>query len=185
MVFGSAVPSAGGTLTPQDFLELANFHLENAFSANNLSIALELCRHAEDSLSKAKKTAKNAHNQAVVQGVVYAYIGLGKLLESRGHVDGAQAIFKKAEKLGYVANCSWVVRVTPELRARRSIALTFLLFVFCVTFVHANLIQRKHQQSRSTYKQLPSQYHRADTRRDIPSRSRRAPKCWPIRIISS
>ncbi|KAF9347035.1 hypothetical protein BGX34_003445, partial [Mortierella sp. NVP85] len=100
MVFGSAVPSARGPLTPQDFLELANFHLENAFSANNSDIALELCRHAEDSLSKAKKTVKNAHNQAVVEGIADAYIGLGKFLESCGHADGAKAIFKKAEKLG-------------------------------------------------------------------------------------
>ena len=129
MVFGSAVPSAGRPLTPQDFLELANFYLENAFSANNASIALKLCRHAEDSLSKAKKTAKNAHNQAVAQGIAYAYFGLGKLLESRGHVDGAQAMFKKAAKLGYVANRSWGHRVTPELRARRSIALTFFVVV--------------------------------------------------------
>jgi hypothetical protein len=100
MVLGSAVPLARGPLTPQYFLELANFHLENAFSANNPDIALELCRHAEDSLSKAQKAVKDAHNQIVVEGIANAYIGLGKFLESRGHADGAKAIFKKAKKQG-------------------------------------------------------------------------------------
>ncbi|KAK3821885.1 MAG: WD40-repeat-containing domain protein [Benniella sp.] len=104
MVFGSAVPSAGGPSMPQQFLDLANLYLEQAFGASDPDIALELCRHAEDSLSKAKKTAKktakNTRNQAMVQGIAYAYISLGKLLESRGFVDGARAILKKAEKLG-------------------------------------------------------------------------------------
>ncbi|KAK3821815.1 MAG: hypothetical protein J3Q66DRAFT_367486 [Benniella sp.] len=118
MVFGSAVPSARGSLTPQDFLDLANSHLENAFSANNPDIALELCRHAEDSLSKAKKSVKNAHNQAVVEGIANGYISLGKFLESCGHADGAKAIFKKAKKLGYVLTETFI-RVTPELRAWR------------------------------------------------------------------
>jgi len=125
---------------PQQFLDLANSHLENAFSANNIHIALELCDHAKGSLSKAKKKAKNTHNQTVVEGITYAYIGLGKLLESYGHANGAKAIFKKAKKLGYVTNISFVSLL---LRAWRSIALTF----FCATFLHAcQLDQRKHQQ---------------------------------------
>ncbi|KAF9350341.1 hypothetical protein BGX34_001272, partial [Mortierella sp. NVP85] len=99
-MFGSAIPSSGGPSTPQQFLNLANLYLEQAFSTSDPGIALELCRHAEDSLSKAKKTVKNAHNQAAVEGIANAYIGLGKFLESCGHADGAKAIFKKAEKLG-------------------------------------------------------------------------------------
>jgi hypothetical protein len=100
MVFGSIVPSSRGSLAPQQFLELANVYLENAFGANDPDIVLELCRNAEESLSKARKAVKQAHNQAVVDGIATAYIGLGKLLESHGHVSGAQASFKKAEKLG-------------------------------------------------------------------------------------
>ncbi|KAF9362350.1 hypothetical protein BGX34_006340 [Mortierella sp. NVP85] len=100
MVFGSIVPSSRGSLVPQDFLELANIYLEQAFSANNPEIALELCRNTEESLSKARKAVKQAHNQAVVDGIAAAYIGLGKLLENHGHSSGAQASFKKAEKLG-------------------------------------------------------------------------------------
>jgi len=100
MVFGSIVPSSRGSLAPQDFLELTNIYLEKAFSANNPDIVLELCRKAEDSLSKARKAVKQAHNQAVVDGIAAAYIGLGKLLESHGHVSAAQASYKKAEKLG-------------------------------------------------------------------------------------
>jgi len=110
MVFGNVLSSSGGNFTPQELLDLANVYLEQAFSANNPNIALELCRSAVDSLSKAKKTANNAHNQTLVQGIAYAYIGSGKLLESRGHVDWAKAIFKKAEKLGYI-EYSWVIQV--------------------------------------------------------------------------
>ncbi|KAF9344557.1 hypothetical protein BGX34_005551, partial [Mortierella sp. NVP85] len=102
-MFDSAAPFSGGLSTPQQFLNLANLYLEQAFSTSDPGIALELCRNAKDSLSKAKKTVKNGHNQAVVEGIANAYIGLGKFLESCGHADGAKAIFKKAEKLGMVA----------------------------------------------------------------------------------
>ncbi|KAF9350357.1 hypothetical protein BGX34_001264 [Mortierella sp. NVP85] len=98
-MFDSTVPS-GGPSTPQQFLNLANLYLEQAFSASDPGIALELCRNAKDSLSKAKKTVKKSHNQIVVEGITYAYIDLRKFLERCGHSNGAKAIFKKAEKLG-------------------------------------------------------------------------------------
>ncbi|KAF9362805.1 hypothetical protein BGX34_005462 [Mortierella sp. NVP85] len=101
MAFRSAVPSARRSFTSQDFLELANSHLENAFNASNPDIALELCRQAENSLFKAKKTIKNVHNQSVIKGIANAYISLSKFLESRGHADGAKTTFKKAGKLCY------------------------------------------------------------------------------------
>ncbi|KAF9342637.1 hypothetical protein BGX34_007873, partial [Mortierella sp. NVP85] len=48
----------------------------------------------------AKKAIKHAENQSLVERIATSYIGLGKLLERRGHSAGAQASFKKAEKLG-------------------------------------------------------------------------------------
>jgi len=102
MVFTGIVASPKGSLTLQQTLELANVYLENAFSANDPDIALVLCHNTEMSLSQAKKSVKQDKYPTVTEGIVAAYIGLGKLLESHGHVGGAQASFKKAEKLGYV-----------------------------------------------------------------------------------
>ncbi|KAF9348022.1 hypothetical protein BGX34_002748, partial [Mortierella sp. NVP85] len=100
MVFGSIVSSPRGSLSPTRALELANLYLETAFNATDPEIALVLCHDTEVSLSQVRKSVKYDKNPAVVQGVAAAYVGLGKLLESRGHVGSAQTSFKKAEKLG-------------------------------------------------------------------------------------
>jgi hypothetical protein len=81
-------------------LELANIYLENAFNATDPDIALVLCHDTEMSLSQAKKSVKQDKSPTVTGGIATAYIGLGKLLENRGQVNGAEASFKKAEKLG-------------------------------------------------------------------------------------
>jgi hypothetical protein len=100
MLFGSIVSSPRASLSPQKVLDLANVYLETAFNTTDSEIALVLCHDTEVSLSQAKKSVKHDKNPTVVKGIATAYIGLGKLLESRGHVGGAQASFKKAEKLG-------------------------------------------------------------------------------------
>ncbi|KAK3821774.1 MAG: hypothetical protein J3Q66DRAFT_438547 [Benniella sp.] len=100
MLFSSIVSSPRATLSPLKALELANVYLETAFNASDSDITLVLCHDTEVSLSQARKSVKHDKNPTVIQGVATAYIGLGKLLESRGHVSGAQASFKKAEKLG-------------------------------------------------------------------------------------
>jgi hypothetical protein len=102
MMFGSIVSSPRGSLSPQKALELANVYLETAFNTTDSDIALVLCHDTEVSLSQAKKSARHDKNATVTKAIATAYISLGKLLESRGHVDGAQASFNKAEKLGYV-----------------------------------------------------------------------------------
>jgi hypothetical protein len=85
-------------------LELANVYLETAFNTTDSEIALVLCHDTEVSLSQARKSVQNQNDKGpiVTEGIATAYIGLGKLLESRGYVGGAQASLKKAEKLGYV-----------------------------------------------------------------------------------
>jgi hypothetical protein len=100
MVFGSFVSSPRAYLSAQQVLELANVYLENANNVDDADISLVLCHDAEVSLSQARKAVKHTENQSLVDGITTAYIGLGKLLERRGHITGAKASFKKAEKLG-------------------------------------------------------------------------------------
>jgi len=99
MVFTGIVSSPRGSLSSQQTLELANAYLETAFNATDSDIALVLCHDTEVSLSQAKKSAKQDKNPTLTQEIAIAYIGLGKLLEHFRHT-GAQASFKKAEKLG-------------------------------------------------------------------------------------
>jgi hypothetical protein len=100
MVFGSIVSSPRANLSGHQALKLANVYLENANNANDADISLVLCHDTEVSLYQAKKAVKHSANQSLVDGIATAYIGLGKLLERRGHSAGAQTSFKKAEKLG-------------------------------------------------------------------------------------
>lgn len=102
MVFGCIASSPRGNLSPQQVLDLANIYLDNASKTNDPDIAIVLCHDTEVSLSQAKKTAKHTRNASLTEGIASAYMDLGRLLESRGHANGAQASFKKAEKLGYV-----------------------------------------------------------------------------------
>jgi hypothetical protein len=100
MVFGCISSSPRGTLSPQQVLNLAKIYLDNACKTNDPDIAMVLCHDTEVSLTHAKKNVKHTRNQSLTEGIAGAYIDLGKLLESRGHFNGAQANFKKAEKLG-------------------------------------------------------------------------------------
>jgi len=100
MLFGGIASSPRGSLSPKKALELANVYLEAAFNTADSDIALVLCHDTKVSLSQAKKSVKHGKNPTVVKGLATAYIGLGKMLESHGHVGEAQASFKKAERLG-------------------------------------------------------------------------------------
>jgi hypothetical protein len=95
MVFGGVI-SAPRPLLPSQALDLANIYLENAGKVADSEIALVLCHDTEASLSQAKKTA----DQSVIDGIAATYSGLGKQLEELGRDGEAQAIYKKAEKLG-------------------------------------------------------------------------------------
>jgi hypothetical protein len=99
-MFGSIASSPLESLSALQALELANVYLENANNAYDSSIALVLCHDTEVSLSQARKAGKHAENQFLNEGIGLAYFSLGKLLESRGHADGADASYKMAKKLG-------------------------------------------------------------------------------------
>lgn len=104
MVFDSIVSSPRGNLSLQQVLNLANIYLENAGKAQDPDLALVLCHDTEVSLSKAKKSAKRTEDSAARHEIAVAYIGLGRVLDSRGRAREAQESYKKAEKLGYVVD---------------------------------------------------------------------------------
>lgn len=100
MVSGNIVLSPRASLTPQQSLRLANVYLEKASGEEDPDIALVLCHDTEVSLSQARKGIKYNGGNTVIDGIATAYIDLGKLLESRGHVNGAQISYQKAARLG-------------------------------------------------------------------------------------
>jgi len=104
MVFSSIVSSPRGILSPQQALKLANVYLENASTCNtdDRDIALVLCHDTEMSLSQAKKSIRRPEDQYVNMEIATAYMDLGNLLESQGHLNEAKTSYKKAVKLEYV-----------------------------------------------------------------------------------
>ncbi|KAF9925808.1 hypothetical protein BGZ65_007563, partial [Modicella reniformis] len=107
MLRSTIVPSRLGVLSLQQSLELTNVYLENAYKTTDHNIALVLCHDAEASLSQAKIAArknrihpKDSANQVLREGIIAAYIDLGKLLETQGYQVEAEMICKKAEKWG-------------------------------------------------------------------------------------
>jgi hypothetical protein len=100
MLFGSIISSPRDILSPVQALELANVYLENASKARDPYVAMVLCHDTEVSLSQAARGSKRIEVQVVRKGIATAYDNLGRLLDSHGHHDEAQAFYKKAGKLG-------------------------------------------------------------------------------------
>ncbi|KAF9346371.1 hypothetical protein BGX34_003930, partial [Mortierella sp. NVP85] len=100
MVFGSVISSPRGSLSLQKIINLANVYLENACKSTDPDILLVLCHDAEVSLTQARKTARSTEDKVMREGIATVYIGLGDLLDSRGHTNEAQAFYKKSEKWG-------------------------------------------------------------------------------------
>ncbi|KAI8345456.1 hypothetical protein B0O80DRAFT_491764 [Mortierella sp. GBAus27b] len=100
MVFGHIVSSPRGNLSLRQSLGLAHAFLETARNAQDRDIALVLCHETEITLFQAKKSAKRSDDSTVRHGIAIAYIGLGRVLDSHEHRTEAQAIYKKAEKMG-------------------------------------------------------------------------------------
>ncbi|KAG0219606.1 hypothetical protein BGX31_011257, partial [Mortierella sp. GBA43] len=99
-MYGQIITSPRGNLTLHQSLQLASFFLEHAAKTQDSDIALVFCHETEVSLSQTKKAARNADDATVQRRIGTAYIGLGRILESRGLEKEAKAIYKKAEKLG-------------------------------------------------------------------------------------
>ncbi|KAI8357514.1 hypothetical protein B0O80DRAFT_424539 [Mortierella sp. GBAus27b] len=101
MALGSIVISSPRkNLSLQQLLDVAKAYLDHARNAEDPAIALVFCYDAELSISQAKKAAKHTDDKSVREGIASLYIGLGDLLESRGHQAEAQTYYKKSEKWG-------------------------------------------------------------------------------------
>ncbi|KAI8348228.1 WD40-repeat-containing domain protein [Mortierella sp. GBAus27b] len=100
MVFGSIISSPRASLSLHQVLEVANTYLDIARNATDSTIALVFCHDTEVSLSQLKKVAKHTDDKDTRKDIAAIYIGLGKLLDTHGHRENAQAFYKKSEKWG-------------------------------------------------------------------------------------
>ncbi|KAI8348235.1 WD40-repeat-containing domain protein [Mortierella sp. GBAus27b] len=100
MVFGSIISSPRASLSLHQVLEVANTYLDIARNATDSTIALVFCHDTEVSLSQLKKVAKHTDDKDTRKDIAAIYIGLGKLLDTHGHRETAQAFYKKSEKWG-------------------------------------------------------------------------------------
>jgi hypothetical protein len=100
MVFGTILSSSRRDLSLQQVLDLSNIYLENACRISDTDIVMMLCQDTEFSLSLAKRAAKRTENKGLYEGVASIYVGLGDVLDSHGHRDEAQSLYKKSVKWG-------------------------------------------------------------------------------------
>ncbi|KAG0345524.1 hypothetical protein BGZ54_005548, partial [Gamsiella multidivaricata] len=109
-MFDRAFSSPRKVLSPQQELELANFHIENARKAKGQEFfALALCDDAEAALSRMKRAARKilttpltVEDQALRDGFAGTCLEHANLLVSLGHSEMAQVSYKRAEKWGHV-----------------------------------------------------------------------------------
>ncbi|KAI8348240.1 hypothetical protein B0O80DRAFT_429767 [Mortierella sp. GBAus27b] len=102
MVFGNGnIISSPRTLSLLQVIQVASTYLDNARNATDPTVALVFCHDTETSLSQLKKVAKNADDRDTREDIAAIYIGLGKVLDTHGHQEDAQAFYKKSEKWGY------------------------------------------------------------------------------------
>lgn len=99
MSLNGIMSSWRGALSPRQKLELAKFHLDNASKTEDHEVALVMCRTAESELKKATRWApKNTDDQSLREAIVSSYSTLGKLQETLGQADRAQASRNKADQ---------------------------------------------------------------------------------------
>ncbi|KAG0222413.1 hypothetical protein BGX31_009165 [Mortierella sp. GBA43] len=102
MVFGNGnIISSPRTLSLLQVIQVASTYLDNARNATDPTVALVFCHDTETSLSQLKKVAKNADDRDTREDIAAIYIGLGKVLDTHGHQEDAQAFYKKSEKWGH------------------------------------------------------------------------------------
>jgi hypothetical protein len=106
-MFRSGASSLRNHLSPQQSLELANLYLENAHRTKDPEIVLEWCSVTEAELFRTKGASKKAlsppmqdDNRALREGMATALSNLGKLQDSLGQSEKAQASYRRAEQWG-------------------------------------------------------------------------------------
>ncbi|KAG0247993.1 hypothetical protein BG011_000656, partial [Mortierella polycephala] len=113
-MIGRIFSSSRDNLSPQEALEIAKGHLENARKSDNPNLILAWCADAEEALSPIKRSVrkglippKSVEDQALCNGVFIVYLERGKLLDSLGYHDKAQTSFKVAEEWRYIQEADW------------------------------------------------------------------------------
>ncbi|KAI8600798.1 hypothetical protein EDD21DRAFT_354227 [Dissophora ornata] len=94
-------------LTPQEALDLASVHLENARKAKSPEMTLSFCNEAETALARIRTSVRKtcvsssrAEDRALCNEIATTYSELGKLFDDLGRRTKAQACCKKEEKWG-------------------------------------------------------------------------------------
>ncbi|KAI8600494.1 hypothetical protein EDD21DRAFT_405190 [Dissophora ornata] len=94
-------------LSPQEALEDANAHLENARKAKRSELALTYCNDAQAALARIRTSVRKAlvlsvgvEDQAIRNEIASTYFELGELLVNLKHRDKAQTCYKNSEKWG-------------------------------------------------------------------------------------
>ncbi|KAI8597832.1 hypothetical protein EDD21DRAFT_407304, partial [Dissophora ornata] len=106
-MFGSLFLPLRNILSPQEALEEANSHLENARKAKSSGLALTYCNDAQTALSRIRRSVRKAlvlsvsvEDQAIRNEIASTYFELGELLENLKHRDKAQTCYKNSGKWG-------------------------------------------------------------------------------------
>ncbi|KAI8603385.1 hypothetical protein EDD21DRAFT_402890, partial [Dissophora ornata] len=94
-------------LSPQDALEAANAHLENARKAKSSELALTFCNEAQTALARIRTSVRktlvssvSVEDRAIRDEIASTYFELGELLVNLKHRDKAQTCYKNSEKWG-------------------------------------------------------------------------------------
>ncbi|KAI8596072.1 hypothetical protein EDD21DRAFT_17012, partial [Dissophora ornata] len=94
-------------LSPQDALEAANAHLENARKAKSSELALTFCNEAQTALARIRTSVRktlvssvSVEDRAIRNEIASTYFELGELLGNLKHRDKAQTCYKNSEKWG-------------------------------------------------------------------------------------
>ncbi|KAI8602572.1 hypothetical protein EDD21DRAFT_352630 [Dissophora ornata] len=103
----SLYPWLRGILAPQEALELANTHLDNARIAPSPELALASCKDAEKDLARIRTSVRKDYvlssrtqDRALCNEIATTYSKIGKLLDSLGRRSKAQDSYKNEQKWG-------------------------------------------------------------------------------------
>ncbi|KAG0239886.1 hypothetical protein BGX31_002396 [Mortierella sp. GBA43] len=118
-------------------------YLENATKTQDPVVTMVLCHDTEVSLNQARKATKTAEDQAKQEGIANAFSKLGNLLESRGHRTEAQAMLKKAKKLG-----GSVAEPVRQASTARPTSMATIM---------GNILDTSHNQKRRDSVMIPAQ----------------------------
>ncbi|KAI8598847.1 hypothetical protein EDD21DRAFT_356000 [Dissophora ornata] len=109
-MLGSPFSPWRSVLTPQEALDIACSHLENARKAKSSGLALTFCNNADSALARIRTSVRKtfvssscAEDRILCNEIATTYFELGKLLDGLGRRTKAQDSYKNEQKWGYVS----------------------------------------------------------------------------------